>query len=83
MTKSTDLHHSSKSSLNSLLVPRTDWRTIYFITSIATMDTMRIATVMANGWPYMSSLDNEISENYYGLANSVFTLGKIIFKYLD
>ena len=83
MTVSSDLHRSSKSSLDSLLFHQTDWRSIYFITSIAMMDTMRISTLMSNNWPYISSIDPEISENFYGLVNSMFTLGENLFLYLS
>nr|CAD2172557.1 unnamed protein product [Meloidogyne enterolobii] len=75
MTVSSDLHRSSKSSIDALLLHKTDWRSIYFITSVAMMDSMRISTVLSNSWPYISSLDPEITENFNGLGVSVYTLG--------
>uniref|UniRef100_A0A1I8AXL3 7TM_GPCR_Srx domain-containing protein n=1 Tax=Meloidogyne hapla TaxID=6305 RepID=A0A1I8AXL3_MELHA len=71
MTVSSDLHRSSKSSLDSLLLHKTDWRSIYFITSIAMMDTMRLSTVLSNSWPYISSIDPDTSENFYGFVSSI------------
>ncbi|CAK5084234.1 unnamed protein product [Meloidogyne enterolobii] len=76
MTVSSDLHRSSKSSIDALLLHKTDWRSIYFITSVAMMDSMRISTVLSNSWPYISSLDPEITENFNGLGVSVYTLGE-------
>jgi len=76
MTVSSDLHRSPKSSIDALLLHKTDWRSIYFITSVAMMDSMRISTVLSNSWPYISSLDPEITENFNGLGVSVYTLGE-------
>lgn len=75
---------SSHSSLAALAnEPRTEWRSIRFITFICVMDAMRISAVLTNSWPYVASLDAEINEEFYGLSKSAFTFGAIVASLLS
>jgi|SRR5688572_1987850 hypothetical protein len=47
------------------------------------MDAMKISAVMANSWPYLTSVDSQADEEFFGLSKSAFTLGAIVASLLS
>ncbi|KAL3123439.1 hypothetical protein niasHT_004611 [Heterodera trifolii] len=63
---------------NSVVVLMTDWRSIFFVSFVVVMDSIKLSVVQMNSWPYLKSMDPNIGEEFYGVAKSAVTFGTIL-----
>ncbi|KAI6177485.1 hypothetical protein M3Y97_00912800 [Aphelenchoides bicaudatus] len=58
--------------------PRTDWRSIYVLALVAFISNVHSQIIGPAMWPYMKLLIPGVSENFFGLLNSLVAIGSVL-----
>uniref|UniRef100_A0A1I7SRT4 MFS domain-containing protein n=1 Tax=Bursaphelenchus xylophilus TaxID=6326 RepID=A0A1I7SRT4_BURXY len=57
---------------------RTEWTSIYSAALLSFISAVQFSLYLSSMWPYMQMLDKEITENFFGLVVSAYSVGQIV-----
>ncbi|CAD5213064.1 unnamed protein product [Bursaphelenchus okinawaensis] len=57
---------------------KTEWRSIYTAAILSFISSVQFSLYLSSMWPYMQMVDKRITENFFGLVVSAFSIGQIV-----